>query len=73
MRTKTLLSISAFIGTLYALGFLIAPEVLARIYGIDATPGTILEVRFFGQPYLALASSSGFFATSLIAPSFVAS
>jgi hypothetical protein len=54
MRTKTLLSISAFIGTLYALGFLITPEVLARIYGIDATPGTILEVRFFGTTLLGL-------------------
>jgi len=54
MSSKVFLTISSIIGVLYALGFLIVPEVMARIYGVDANPSAILEVRFFGATLLGL-------------------
>jgi len=54
MSTKSFLSISAVIGIAYALGFLIAPEAMADIYGVLVNQSSILEIRFFGTALLGL-------------------
>jgi hypothetical protein len=54
MNSKTFLTIASVIGVVYALGFLIIPEVVAGIYGVAVNPSVILEVRFFGTALLGL-------------------
>lgn len=53
MTLKLFLSIVAFLGVVHGVGFLIAPDQIAALYGLPASPAVALMSRFFGGALLA--------------------
>ena len=48
MRLNTLLLIAGVLALVFGLGFLLVPDAVLPLYGIEAAVGTILMSRFFG-------------------------
>ncbi len=53
MTLKLFLSIIAFMGVVHGVAFLIAPDQIAALYGMPASPPVVLMSRFFGGALLA--------------------
>jgi hypothetical protein len=54
MTLATLLSINAIVALAYALGLLLVPATLLKVYGITSGPGERLMAQFFGVALLAV-------------------
>jgi hypothetical protein len=54
MTVRTSFILTAIVAIISALGFLIAPGHLARIYGVQTTPAVQLGYRYFGVALLSL-------------------
>ena len=54
MNTRMFFLVSAAIAGIFALGFLVIPRAIARIYGVVAGPEAILAFRFFGVALLGI-------------------
>lgn len=48
MKLSTWMIITAILGLVFGLGYLLMPSTLLDIYGIDSNPSTLLAARFFG-------------------------
>jgi hypothetical protein len=53
METRSYLTVTAIVGILYALGFLLIPELVAQIFGNVTEPHAIMNIRFCGAAVLA--------------------
>src|SRR2546421_11703943 len=54
MTLATLLSVNAIVALAYALGLLLVPATLLKVYGITSGPGERLMAQFFGVALLAV-------------------
>lgn len=54
MTVRAFFIFTAIVAIIYAVGFLIAPGHLARIYGVQTTPAVQLGFRYFGVALLSL-------------------
>ena len=54
MTLSTLLSVNAIVALAYALGLLLVPATLLKVYGITSGPGERLMAQFFGVALLAV-------------------
>lgn len=54
MKLRTFLIVAAVVALLYALGLLLLPEFMGKIYGMDASASVIMVSRFFGVELLVL-------------------
>jgi hypothetical protein len=54
MSARLFLTISAVLGILYGLAFVLIPTQTAPIYGVPTDPHTILEIQFFGSALIML-------------------
>jgi len=52
MKCSTFLSVSGILGIVFGLGFLLAPEAAAPLYGIPIEPHTMMMDRYFGGTLL---------------------
>ncbi len=53
MNLTTFLAITAVVGILYGVAFLLVPEILLSLYGVATVPAAVLECRFFGSALIA--------------------
>jgi hypothetical protein len=54
MDSRAFFMVQAVVATVYALGFLIIPRAISRLYGVVANADTILAFRYFGVALLGL-------------------
>jgi hypothetical protein len=54
MNLKLFLGIGAVISVLYGAGFILIPNFLLTLYGIESSPAAILGFRYFGLTLLTL-------------------
>ena len=54
MKLTTLLSINAVVALAYALGLLLVPASLLKVYGLTSGPGERLMAQFFGVALVAV-------------------
>jgi hypothetical protein len=52
MKCTTFLSTTGIVGILFGLGFLLAPEAVAPLYGVPIEPHTMMMDRYFGGTLL---------------------
>jgi hypothetical protein len=52
---KIILTTAAILACLFGVGFLVAPNNVAELYGESLTPGGIVVGRYFGSQQLAIA------------------
>lgn len=54
MNTRTLLTASAVVALVFALGLLLMPAFMGNLYGLGSSPVQTLLARFFGTGLLAV-------------------
>ena len=57
MRLSSLLLIAGLLALVFGLGFLIVPQALLPLYGIQSDPSTVLMSRFFGAALVNLGAA----------------
>jgi hypothetical protein len=55
VKLATFLAINAIVAGLHSVGFIFLPSVLLAIYGVPATPGSVLMAELFGVQLLFVA------------------
>jgi uncharacterized protein YjeT (DUF2065 family) len=53
MTLKTFLSIISILAVAHGIAFLVAPEQVAKLYGMTSSPEVVLMARFFGGALVA--------------------
>jgi hypothetical protein len=60
MTLSRLLAIAAVVSLLYGVGFLLIPEPLSSLYGMKASPSSVLGFRYFGVTLVGLGFAAWF-------------
>lgn len=55
MSSKTFLTIISLIGLAFGAAFVLVPNMLGELYGVQGSPATVMDARYFGSALVAWA------------------